>query len=71
MKYSEYFGAKRRLSLKNENIRFDTVIIHEYSPKVKCLVCGRPFQPGAYPIEAPFRFCYLGSGFWPDPQTLD
>ncbi len=23
MKYSEYFGAKRRLSFKNENIRYD------------------------------------------------
>jgi hypothetical protein len=24
VKYSEYFGAKRRESLKNENIRYDT-----------------------------------------------
>ncbi len=23
MKYSEYFGTKRRLSFKNENIRYD------------------------------------------------
>jgi hypothetical protein len=23
VKYSEYFGAKRRLSFKNENIRYD------------------------------------------------
>ncbi len=27
MKYAEYFGAKRRLSLKNENIRYDIGII--------------------------------------------
>ncbi len=35
MKYSEYFGAKRHLSLKNENIRYDTpyVVITSNSNK--------------------------------------
>ncbi len=28
VKYSEYFGAKRRLSLKNENIRYDITDDH-------------------------------------------
>jgi hypothetical protein len=37
VKYSEYFGAKRRLSLKNENIRYDTTSLDKLHFKVKLL----------------------------------
>jgi len=30
VKYSEYFGAKRRESLKNENIRYDILIKYSH-----------------------------------------
>jgi hypothetical protein len=35
VKYSEYFGAKRRESLKNENIRYDSLIGQE---KAVCIL---------------------------------
>ncbi len=45
MKYSEYFGVKRHLSLKNENIRYDitTARRESFACKVYDMDWGREY----------------------------
>jgi len=51
VKYSEYFGAERRESLKNENIRYDIM-----TKKVLQNGSGRIIKPEKKISPTPFQF---------------
>jgi hypothetical protein len=51
VKYSEYFGAKRHGSLKNENIRYDTNDIFNVKRNWYKLVSGRKSTVLSLPLQ--------------------